>query len=470
MRNESKQPLTPPSQSEMSLSPNPSTMHYSPLKVPISPPHSNYSDDGWLHPKTNNMNSISPSSDQYDNFNSSSSQSIKQEPVSPYSSSNYTPEEMMNNLMFVDPSSNQMKTEYNTGNLTLFSFITPGPEHLPSKHIDMMDSLDLFQNLVDNGSISPNSLNMSSEDQLNNFNVWLAQLTESIDQEQQPPSIGYNQVSPTVPMTNNYSEMLLQFNSSNLPVNSANDLYPTTHNPEEDLYVRSQPIIQQQQTNVDYTSKLYGDFAMPPMMDNLNQYSYPITTDVAPPPHMNGLRQHYVNVPGLVSNNNYFAPELRSAQKLGSSKDNVQYKKNPNHSQEKEEKAAESFKPIKPSYHESKKNVATMMNVFASADSNPTKKSVELKQSPAKKSTKDILDLLVSDMSDLAIEKREKDTTFKEEETSLYPTSSSVEMVHEKHKKLLVKLSQWVNQNYTGKNNQPKNHITSSSSPSVQVQ
>lgn len=58
---------------------------------------------------------VSPSSDYYDSFNnSSSSNSIKQEPSTPYSPPSFMPDDILNHLMFVDES-NQMKTEYNTG-------------------------------------------------------------------------------------------------------------------------------------------------------------------------------------------------------------------------------------------------------------------------------------------------------------------------------------------------------------------
>lgn len=341
----------------------------------------------------------------------------------------------------------------------------------------MMESLDMFQGLVDNGSICPNSLNMNTAEQLDNFNVWLAQLTDSLDNEQpqqqqqqqhiqqqhniqqQQQSYDYAQSKNT-----NYTDMLLQFDS---PVSNSNGLYPT-NNVEEDLYVRSHPIQTQQQPNYNPSTptKLYGDFNMPPMMDNLNQFGYP---DVVP--QMNGVRHHYANVPNIVTNNTYFTPSLHTTQNLGSSKDDVKYKKkSPTHSQETEEKAEEAFKPIKPTLHESKKNVTTMMNVFASVDGNHTKKPAspadETKQSPAKKSavSKDILDLLVSDMSDLAIKKKPAE----KEESSLYPTSikassSSSEAV-ERHRKLLKQLSQWVNQNYATKDSvKQEQHIKSSS-------
>lgn len=58
------------------------------------------------------MGGVSPASDYYDSFNSTSSNSIKQEPGTP----SFAPEDVINNLMFVDDSANQMKTEYNAGN------------------------------------------------------------------------------------------------------------------------------------------------------------------------------------------------------------------------------------------------------------------------------------------------------------------------------------------------------------------
>lgn len=69
--------------------------------------------------QTNNLSAVSPSSDHYDSFNSTSSRSIRQEPSTPPT---YTPEDVINNLMFVDDSSTQMKTEYNAGK-NVFIFI-----------------------------------------------------------------------------------------------------------------------------------------------------------------------------------------------------------------------------------------------------------------------------------------------------------------------------------------------------------
>jgi hypothetical protein len=340
----------------------------------------------------------------------------------------------------------------------------------------MIDNLDMFQSMVDNGSISPSSLNMNSEQQLNNFNFWLAQLTESIEQE---GGGGSNTGELLVPQqSSNYADMLLQFNSNALPIQDDN-LYPTSqqNNVEEDLYVRSHPM--SQQTAVDYNnnnqSKLYGgDYLMD--SHNYTNLTPNMTMDM---PHMSGLRHHYTNVPGIVSNNGaFFTPDLRTSQNLHSSKDSVKYK--PKSGQEKEEKAAEAFKPIKPTLIETKKNVTTMMNVFTSADGCSSKKlSVSsadetAKQSPAKKSpvNKDVLELLVSDMSELTIKKIEQKP---KQDKPLYPTTATVSNDKlskvEKHQKLLKQLSEWVNKNYAKNQPQSTTTIASRKQPSsVQVQ
>jgi hypothetical protein len=322
----------------------------------------------------------------------------------------------------------------------------------------MMDNLDMFQTMVDNGSISPNSLNMNTEQQLNNFNLWLAQLTESIEQEGGAGELLVPQQSqqPQQPQqqTTNYADMLLQFNSNALPIQD-DSLYPTTtQNVEQDLYVRSHPMAQQPQLDYNNPPKLYGDY----MMD------YTMPTMSIP---TSGLRHHYTNVPGILNNNAFFTPDLRTSQNLHSAKDSVKYK--PKNGQEKEEKAAEAFKPVKPTLIETKKQVTTMMNVFTSVDGTTNKKPSSVssadstKQSPAKKSpvNKDVLELLVSDMSELTIKKVE-------EEEDLYPTATSEKLSKmEKHQKLLKQLSEWVNKNYA-KNQRQSTTLKQPSSVQVQ--
>ncbi|RCH85796.1 hypothetical protein CU098_008129, partial [Rhizopus stolonifer] len=378
-----------------------------------------YSDglDGWVQSST--LSAISPSSGNYDSFNSPVSHSIKQDPSPPYSPPHLMPDNAINNLMFFDDT-NQMKTEYNT---------------------DMIENLDLFQNLVDNGSISPTSLNMNSEEQLNNFNLWLAQLTENIDQSNELSSYDYTPVQPTT----NYADMLLQFNSNTLPVQEQ-DLYPT--NNEQDTYVRSYPITQPQPVDYD---KLYSDIS-------------PTSFDYNAVPTMNGQRHHYTSTPDIM-NNSYFHPDLRTAQSLLSSKDDIKYKPS------KEEKTTEVFKPVKTTLVESKKNVTTMMNVFTSADGSSKKKSAATlaeneQQSPhAKKINKDVLDLLVSDISELTIDKQDKEPIYPVNQEEV--DDDKVQKI-EKHQKLLKQLSQWVNENYAKQQQQPTPSATKIPSP-VQV-
>ncbi|CAO3667433.1 unnamed protein product [Rhizopus stolonifer] len=346
------------------------------LKLPISPPHSTAcSDDNWI------QQAVSPRSDLYD---------IKQEPCTP---PQYNSTDFIHQLMFTD-GSNEMKTDYDT---------------------EMMNNLDVLQTLVDNGSICPSSLDINNQEQLNNFNVWLSQITDQIENP-------YNQQQHT---TNNNSaaDVLLQFNQPQ------ETLYP-----EQDLYVRSYPMMpssdeltQQvfmQEEQLNYDTKLYGDY---PMMDN----QYP-TTNI---PQMNGQRYHYSNAPAL-NNTNMFAPDIRTAYNLGSSKEDVKYKNPDSHAKEK--KIAETFKPTIVT-HETKKNVTTMMNVFSSTSSihdKVTQKPTETSAPPIAKKTsstvsKDVLDLLVSDMSELSVEKKD----------AAYPSLNKIE----KHQKLLKQLSQWAN-------------------------
>ncbi|KAI8384035.1 hypothetical protein BD560DRAFT_322561 [Blakeslea trispora] len=370
------------------------------LKVPISPPHSTaaYSDDSWTQPYSQ-LSTVSPSSDGYDSFNSPNS--IKQEPSTP-SYSNAMSESIINNLMFMDDS-NQIKTEYNS---------------------DMIENLDLFQSLVDAGSINPNSLNVNTEEQLNNFNLWLAQLTENIENTHEP-SYDY----PVTQQQVSHTDMLLQFNPS--PI-MQQDLYPTSN--EQDIYVRSYPALQ-----TDY-DKLYSHISS----------SLDCTPIHETPPNMNGMRQHYTNIPQVESS--YFHPDLRTSQNLFSAKESIKYKP----SKEKKTEEEETFKPSKKDWVESKKNMTTMMNVFTSPQGTADKS--EKQQSPAaKKINQNVLDLLVSDLSDLTIEQEDRNilypsteegpTTKEEEENKKMATVKSDGQT-EKHQKLLRQLGQWVNENY----------------------
>ncbi|KAI9281803.1 hypothetical protein BY458DRAFT_486677 [Sporodiniella umbellata] len=351
------------------------------LKLPISPPHSTAcSDDSWM------QNAVSPRSELYD---------MKQEPCTP---PQYNSSDFMNQLMFPGDS-NEMKTDYD---------------------IEMMNNLDVLQTLVDNGSICPSSLDINGQEQLNNFNIWLSQISEHIENP-------YNQSSPVANHNNNPADVLLQFNQPQ------DALYP-----EQDLYVRSYPtmppsdeLVHQvfmQEDQLNYDTELFNDY---PMMDSSQ---YPSATHIS---QMNGQRYHYSNVPGLNSSTHMFTPDIRTAYNLGSTKEDVKYKNPDTHA--KENKVAETFKPTMVT-HETKKNVTTMMNVFSSTASvhdKVTQKPIEAPAPHVAKKTsspvsKDVLDLLVSDMSELSVEKKE----------AAYPSLDKIE----RHQKLLKKLSLWANE------------------------
>ncbi|KAI7906627.1 uncharacterized protein BX663DRAFT_497139 [Cokeromyces recurvatus] len=406
--------VTSSNYSKISLSPNATVLSH----TPISPPHSTittstYSEDDHTQPGSSNNTVLSPSSDYYDSFSSS----IQQEPSTPCLPSNYLSSSgnVMNTIMFADESCNQMRTDYNA---------------------DMMNNLDMLQYLVDNGSINQDSFNMDTEEQLNKFNLWLSQITKNIP-DQSMYEYSHMQQQPISTATN-YTNMLLQFDSNTILPNNNDLLYPitTTNNQQEDMYVRSYPI-NQQPTIPTQTfptppppEKLYSD-----NLNQLNNYY----------PHMNGLRQHYAIVPDIIPNQNLFTPDLQRNQNLFSSRENIKYKKTSDNSSLNKGTCALHDESIK-------------------------------KQSPAKKSpiNNNILDLLVSDMTDLTILEGEKEKRKKEK--TLYPTTridSKDNSKQQRHRILLQQLSQWINENYAKKQRNTTSFASSSSSTttsSVQVQ
>jgi hypothetical protein len=312
--------------------------HSSSSSLPMSPPHS---------------------TSTYSEPSSSSNHSVKYEPLSP---PNILPDDIMNQLMF---SNDQFKTEYDT---------------------EMMDSLDIFQNMMDMGTLNEASFQMNNQEQLNNFNLWLSQLTENMEQQQQ--SYAQPQPQPDISM---YSDMFMQFNTNMMPVNDA--LYPANNTMENDLYVRSNPMVN---PNPGYNV-----------------------------PQMNGVRHHYMSMPGLASNDMYLAPDIITSHYLGSSEDNVKYKKSTAAVDEEE-----TVKPTKSLPAEEKRNVTKLMNVMSSKDGVKAKKEITEKKPSINKS---VMDLLVSDMSDMNINK----------EQPLYPTVSKEKL--QQHQKLLQQLRKWAN-------------------------
>jgi hypothetical protein len=142
-------------------------------------------------------------------------------------------------------------------------------------------------------------------------------------------------------------------------------------------------------------------------------------------PQMNGVRHHYMNMPGIASNDMYNMPDIMTSHNLGSSKDDVTYKKSSDEE--------ETLKPTKSLPVEDKRNLTKLMNVMSSKDHVPRREVTPAKEDNTSIS-KNVMDLLVSDMTDLNINKKE---------SSLYPTIPKEKI--QKHQKLLRQLSVWVN-------------------------
>ncbi|EIE76758.1 hypothetical protein RO3G_01462 [Rhizopus delemar RA 99-880] len=159
--------------------------------------------------------------------------------------------------------------------------------------------LDQLQHLIDSGAIDQSNfnLNINSDQQLEDMNAWLTDLSHSIEPY-------YEQPLP----------------NPNPPIVPSQQIYP-----ENDLYIRSQPIIVSDQNIQDFSG---------------------MTT---------GQRQHYTAVPNMSAN--YFYPELRTTTNFTSSPKNGETTK---------QEVDDSFKPTSITFEE-KKNMATLVNSFSSA-------------------------------------------------------------------------------------------------------
>lgn len=288
----------------------------------------------------------------------------------------------------------------------------------PTKYLllDIANSLDQIQNMMDVGAINQNNFNfnITNEKQLADMNEWLGRLSDSIASGQIPQNanIPVNQstfVSDFYPT----QQQQQQFNTQ-YPILDNNNMYS---NNESDLYVRSQPLPQ-------------------PVVPSQNIQSYLGMTYPQQPiavGGMTGQRQHYTKVPNL--SDQKFNPEVITA-----------YNFTAGNKPPKEE--VEAFKPTKTDSHNEKKNMATLINTFSSALVEPKKPTV-VKSEPeeTKKDENDtIRDLITSDLSKLSLE----DTKTVEKDDTLYPTDNlkSLSPKSSKHYLLLKKMTEWVNENY----------------------
>lgn len=269
------------------------------------------------------------------------------------------------------------------------------------------------------------NLNISNEQQLDDMNDWLARLSDSISTGQMPQqptmdpatSFAYNQMSNFNVPQQPYSQYPV--------VPSQNPMYPTSCE-ENEMYVRSQPIVPSQNNYMQY------------------QQRQPVYTQQNI--GLTGQRQHYTSVPNV--SNHYFQPELRTTTNFT--------KANNPESGEVEKEEMVSFKPTKDVTHDEKKHMATLVNTFSSAlDLN--KKSVKkpvIEEEPVSKKTDDLIrDLITSDLSKLSLNdvdavtaeaEKSKNKAKKLSDASLYPAAVS----NNNHILLLKKMTEWVNENY----------------------
>ncbi|KAI7896404.1 uncharacterized protein EV154DRAFT_492132 [Mucor mucedo] len=387
------QPLTPPSsisQSSRDVSPILSDNH------PISPPTSTYSDENWMYSGVSSTTMSTPQMMQ------------QQQYVTQPMENSFGPDHIINDLLFP---MDTKPVEYNT---------------------DVANRLNQIQGFMDSGLINQSNfnLNITNEQQLEDMNDWLARLSDSITTGQMPQqptmdtatSFAYSQMSGVNPPQAQYEQFPV--------VPSQNHMYPTSCE-ENEMYVRSQPIVPSQNNYMSY------------------QQQQPVYTQQNI--GLTGQRQHYTSVPNVSSH--YFQPELRTTM-------NFTKANNPaNGEVEKEEMV--SFKPTKDVTHDEKKNMATLVNTFSSAldlNKKQAKKPVieeeEAEEPVLKKTDALIRDLITSDLSKLSLHDDEdavtaeasKNQTYRKSssDASLYPTAEN----NDNHILLLKKMAGWVNENY----------------------
>ncbi|KAI8143897.1 hypothetical protein BJV82DRAFT_578497 [Fennellomyces sp. T-0311] len=405
LRSNRLQPLTPP---DVSLSPASSSarLHHPspPSRPPISPPQSTYSEDSWMHP--------SPITDTCDNF----TPDMKQTGIA---------DQLIAGLIF--PEEPNMKAEYNQ---------------------DIANRLSALENMMgsNNAPINSQSMNLDIMDdqQLADINSWLARLSGSIpeempQQQMYQPNYGYYEAPYTPPphqqqqhqppTTTTTTDIMLQSFSDQRDMSM---LYPQTQ--EQDLYVRSHPV-PDYAAPVDPSMMGYYD----PSYDM--QYAYPVQEQAA----MTGLRHHYTTMPDIAAQ--HFAPNVHTAMNFTSG----------NGDAKRGLKKTDDVKPTKAAEvtPENKKQVATLLNVFASFGE-PTAKAAkkeeskeenkEVKEKPKETNNKhkDVMDLLASDLSELKIKE-------KRASAGLYPTQQQQQQQQstgERHRQLIEQIRDWVNESY----------------------
>lgn len=271
----------------------------------------------------------------------------------------------------------------------------------------MMNNLDVLDNLMDIENINADSLKIRNDKQLGDFNTWLNQLTETVDDSlvslepcQNPY---YGEYEAPIVEQPSYTDMLLQFDASNMEIEEEKVLYPNTN--EQDMYIRSLPMEQPQQ-EYSPSSELNDTIDL---SANIQPYEYQ-PFDMNNKTGIIGYKNLYNTIPDIITND-IFTPHVQTTINFGNTQDNVVYK---------------------PSQEPSKK-------IADNAEEKEDQMTENSRQSPAKKSAihKDVLDLLVSDLSGLTIDKNAVQT-------------DQIEQL-KKHQRLLKQLGEAINKTYSKK-------------------
>jgi anion-transporting ArsA/GET3 family ATPase len=273
--------------------------------------------------------------------------------------------------------------------------------------LEMMNNLDVLDNLMDIENINADSLKIRNDKQLGDFNTWLNQLTETVDDSlvslepcQNPY---YGEYEAPIVEQPSYTDMLLQFDASNMEIEEEKVLYPNTN--EQDMYIRSLPMEQPQQ-EYSPSSELNDTIDL---SANIQPYEYQ-PFDMNNKTGIIGYKNLYNTIPDIITND-IFTPHVQTTINFGNTQDNVVYK---------------------PSQEPSKK-------IADNAEEKEDQMTENSRQSPAKKSAihKDVLDLLVSDLSGLTIDKNAVQT-------------DQIEQL-KKHQRLLKQLGEAINKTYSKK-------------------
>ncbi|ORX53547.1 hypothetical protein DM01DRAFT_1046277 [Hesseltinella vesiculosa] len=410
----------------------------------------------------------------------------------------------------------------------------------PEYNADMASQLSLLQSWIESG-MEPGmvDVNISSDEQMADINKWLTDLSNNIpfmqgQQHSQPqPSQPYYMqdmsmdmdTSPVYPQENqeqhqqpqNYTDIILQsFNMANM---DGAVQYPSSA--EQDMYVRSHPIqpaeaSQQQPQPPAHEANYYNE--MYPTQDDMDTIS-PSRLNMHLQQQQQELQQHqqpwdaYPSL-GMTTGNHYmytmnpdirttgFVPQIQTALAFQRANKTDLSDTNPTDSQTKKQDQPPS--PVQPKKDntmvlEDKKMLATMVNVFASPDAPAKPTSTKPKDvSPPSSDKKndppliscDVLDLLVSDMSELKVDDEDnhkpesaqdstepdsKDDDDKEDADGnklLYPTKAAMD-IQQQHYDLLVRIRAWVNKGYEKKkthdNTDPSNKPAEPTANSIPV-